>query len=113
MVKARKNSMKKTRITFLNIVLVGVCLVSVLTGCKKNNEIAPEAPAATESITQVEDDAAKAVSANGYVLKETEAETEETESVAKKRNVTDTKMSASDRTKLDNLIDEIGKEIDE
>ncbi len=101
--------MKKMRITFLNTILAGVCLMTVLTGCQKEGEARVEEPAITENISQAEDNASKEVSVNGYILKEAEKET----SVLKEKDITDTKMSASDRTKLDNLIDEIGKEIDE
>ena len=101
--------MKKMRITFLNTILAGVCLVAVLTGCQKEDTAQVEEPAVTENISQTEDNASKEVSVNGYILKEAEKETD----APKEKDITDTKMSASDRTKLDNLIDEIGKEIDE
>ncbi len=101
--------MMKKRTGFLNIVLIGACLVSVLSGCQKEEMTAPEVPAVNEATELADDSATEGISENGYILKEVETD----DAKEKKKDITDTDMSASDRARLDNLIDEIGKEIDE
>ncbi len=98
--------------------LIGhICIVAMsavlLSGCGQKEEVKkPEAESSlVESGAPVKEPVKdnKESSKSAYTLKEPEIQKENEEA---KKDITDTDMSASDKTRLNKLIEEIGKETD-
>ncbi len=101
--------------TYRKMFLTGAAAVVLLTGCSGNQTARQEDIGATGNTVIAAENAAtetteKAVVSGGYVLKD---DTDASDHTEEDKSIIDTSMSASDKTKLDSLIDEIGKELDE